>query len=67
MLKFFSFLDPKNLKQMFARFPLPVIVVIALTVVFFLLNNWDIPYAGTTMEVLGKSIIPLILVFFFSI
>ncbi|MDR2415283.1 MAG: hypothetical protein LBD75_01340 [Candidatus Peribacteria bacterium] len=67
MHKLFAFFNLVNLKQMVVRFPLPVVVVVVLTLLFLWLNNGNIPYDSATMEGVEKSIVSLMLVFFFSI
>jgi hypothetical protein len=67
MLKFFSLFNSANVKQMVVKFPLPVVVLVALTVLYLRLNNGAIPPNSMIMEFLEKSTVSLILVFFFSI
>ncbi|MDR0607842.1 MAG: hypothetical protein LBG52_05920 [Candidatus Peribacteria bacterium] len=67
MQKRFTLFNLKHRKQMVMRFPLPVVIVGLLTLLFFWLNNGNVSYESTTMEFLEKSIVSLMLVFFFSI
>jgi hypothetical protein len=67
MYKFFALFQLENLKQMVKRFPISVVLVVTITLIFFFLNNWGILYDDSMMVALHKSIATLILVFFFSI
>ena len=67
MLKLFALFNLGNLKQMMRRFPLPVVLVVVITLIFFLLNNRYDRNSGPIADVLSRSLLPLIVVFFFSI
>jgi len=67
MLKLFTLFKLENLKQVVGRFPLPVVLIVIVSLLFFLLNNWNLSYDSPTLEMLQKGITTLILMFFLSI
>lgn len=62
--KFLTFLHPESLKTAIKRFPIPFVIILTITTLFFVLNNYTSYWNDT---IVLKSTLTFILVFFFSI